>query len=70
MNGPEAAWDASLGTAGGSAFGSAVQALSAERGVDDVSLAEALGISQQAVQEIFAGSQRVGVDPPPRGDEI
>lgn len=54
-------WDGVLGTAGGPAFGKALQALAAEREVDEHKLAEACGITPAALEEIFLGTRRVGI---------
>lgn len=55
------AWDGRLGTAGGSAFGSALSALAAERDVSHGRLAEATGLPLETVAAVLAGTQRIGI---------
>jgi hypothetical protein len=54
-------WDGSEGTAGGTAFGSALQALAAERGLDAAGLGAAVRMPETWVEEVFGGSRRVTV---------
>ena len=54
-------WDGRLGTAGGSAFGRALQALALEREVTAERLAEALEVDPDRVEAIFAGSESIGL---------
>ncbi|MFZ1124645.1 MAG: helix-turn-helix domain-containing protein [Candidatus Baltobacteraceae bacterium] len=55
------AWDGSEGTAGGSGFGAALQALAAERGFDAVNLGSAVSMPAHWVESVFAGRRRVTV---------
>ncbi len=61
MTAQSAAWDGTLGTAGGPVFGKALQAYVLEREVDEEKLAEACGIGLEDLQEIFLGTRRVGI---------
>jgi hypothetical protein len=54
-------WDGTVGTAGGPAFGKALQAYARERDVGDEQLAQAIGIGLAGLQQIFLGTQRIGV---------
>jgi len=56
-----AAWDGVSGTAGGTAFGEALQSYAREREVNDETLAAACGIGVDELQEVYSGSRRVGV---------
>jgi transcriptional regulator with XRE-family HTH domain len=55
------AWDGGTGTAGGRAFGSALRALAAERGLDDSAFAAAAGLDPNRSSALFAGESRVTV---------
>ncbi|HTX56396.1 MAG TPA: hypothetical protein VMD47_04755 [Candidatus Acidoferrales bacterium] len=55
------AWDGRLGTAGGHAFGSGLEALAAERDVAPGKLAEALGLPLERLTAVFRGSERLGI---------
>jgi transcriptional regulator with XRE-family HTH domain len=55
------AWDGVLGTAGGPAFGSALREYAAARDVDAAHLAAACGMAPAQLEEIFAGTRRVGI---------
>ena len=55
------AWDGRTGTAGGRAFGSAVRALAAERGLDAAAFALAAGLEGERSLALFAGDARVTV---------
>ncbi len=57
----QAAWDGTVGTAGGPAFGSALQEFAREREVYDEKLAEACGMTLAELQEIFLGTLRIGI---------
>ena len=59
MNQQIPVWDARLGTAGGPAFGDALQALARERGVEDAQLVDALGITLEELAELYAGNRRI-----------
>ncbi len=59
MSGP--AWDGRLGTAGGTAFGSGLAGLAAERDVAQGKLAEALGLELGALAEVLSGTRRLGI---------
>lgn len=61
MNGEAPAWDAKLGTAGGSAFGASLTALIGERETTPEAVAAAAGLSDDAFAEILAGDERVGL---------
>ena len=61
MNQQAASWDGTLGTAGGPAFGSGVKAYAEERDVDVSALAAACGLSVAELEEVFAGTRRVGI---------
>lgn len=54
-------WDGTLGTAGGSSFGSGLQAYAAERGVDAPTLAQACGLSPAELAGVFEGTRRIGI---------
>lgn len=56
-----AAWDGIVGTAGGPAFGRALQAFAHEREVDDETLAQACGMRLGELEEIYLGTRRVGI---------
>ena len=60
MNQQIPVWDARLGTAGGPTFGGALQALARERGVNDAQLIDALGVTREELEELYAGKRRVG----------
>lgn len=55
------AWDGRLGTAGGPAFGRALRALAGEREISPHRLAEALEISDDRMDAILAGDERIGL---------
>ncbi len=59
MNQQIPVWDARLGTAGGPAFGDALQALARERGVENAELVDALGITLEELAELYAGKRRI-----------
>jgi len=61
MNQQAASWDGTLGTAGGAAFGSCLKAYAQERDVDVTALATACGLSVGELEEVFAGTRRVGI---------
>ena len=54
-------WDGVTGTAGGPAFGSALQRFAAEREVEAAALAPSCGLAPSQLEEIFAGTRRIGV---------
>ncbi|MGP6158007.1 MAG: hypothetical protein ACLPYS_10985 [Vulcanimicrobiaceae bacterium] len=54
-------WDGTAGTAGGSGFAAAVQALAVERGLDAASLSAAIHMPPAWVDEVFAAKQRVAL---------
>lgn len=54
-------WNGTLGTAGGPSFGSGLRAYTAEREIDESALAAACGLSLPQLQEIFAGTLRIGI---------
>jgi len=60
-NDVESTWDGHDGTAGGPAFGLALAALAAERGVPAPKLAEATGLKEAMLAEVLAGNRRIGV---------
>ncbi len=60
MNQQIPVWDARLGTAGGPTFGGALQALARERGVDDAQLIDVLALTREELEELYAGTRRVG----------
>ena len=60
MNQQIPVWDARLGTAGGPAFGGALQALARERGVGDPEIMTALGFAAEGLAELYAGRLRIG----------
>lgn len=55
------AWDGSLGTAGGPAFGAALRKLAQDAKLDTTQLAQATDMSTHFLDEVFAGTQRVGI---------
>lgn len=61
MQSTDPAWDGTLGTAGGPAFGKALQAYAAERDVDEERLAEACGMTVDELAQVFLGTRRVGI---------
>lgn len=61
MNTHESVWDGARGTAGGPEFGSHLKRFAAEREVDDVRLAEAAGVTNEELTEVFEGSRRLGL---------
>ena len=61
MNNQTPLWDGRIGTAGGPAFGTALEALASEREVSHGRLAEATGMSIDTLAGVFAGDVRVGV---------
>ena len=56
-----AAWDGTMGTAGGPAFGKALAAFAAERDVEPESLAVACGVGGAEIESVFLGTRRVGI---------
>ena len=54
-------WDGTLGTAGGPAFGKALEAYALEREVTLDQLAEACGLAQAEMEGVFLGTRRVGI---------
>jgi hypothetical protein len=54
-------WDGTLGTAGGPAFGKALEGFAAERDVSPERLAEACGIGAAEIESVFLGTRRVGI---------
>lgn len=61
MNNDGPAWDAKLGTAGGSAFGASIAALIGERETTREAVAAAAGLSDEDFERILAGDERVGL---------
>lgn len=61
MNNQTVSWDGTLGTAGGPAFGSGLQAYVQERDVEPSALAAACGLSVDELDEVFQGTRRVSV---------
>lgn len=57
----DASWDGFDGTAGGPAFGAKLAALAAEKKTGAERLGEATSLGQATVEQIFAGTRRVGV---------
>lgn len=55
------AWNGTLGTAGGPAFGKALQAYAAERDVEPERLGEACGLGAEDIEGVFLGTRRVGI---------
>jgi transcriptional regulator with XRE-family HTH domain len=55
------AWDGTLGTAGGLAFGSALRKLVEAAGYDTTGLAQATDLSAHLLDGVFAGETRLGV---------
>jgi len=55
------AWDGTLGTAGGSAFGAALSAVIGERETTPEAVASAAGLTDEAFERILAGDERVGL---------
>lgn len=54
-------WDPISGTAGGPEFGAALQKYAAERELSDDKLAEACGVDNAELQEIFNGTRRLAL---------
>lgn len=54
-------WDGAAGTAGGPAFGAKLKTYAAEREVELCALASACGLSTAGLEEVFAGTRRVGL---------
>ena len=54
-----ATWDGRSATAGGAAFGAALQALAVERGLDEAAFAEAADFEPERCARIFAGDSRL-----------
>ena len=54
-------WDGAQGTAGGPTFGSSLRALASDRDVEASKLAEAAGLSPAELDEVFAGTRRLGI---------
>jgi hypothetical protein len=61
MQSTDPTWDGTLGTAGGPAFGKALQAYAAERDVDEERLAAACGMTADELAQVFLGTRRVGI---------
>lgn len=61
MNENTASWDGRLGIAGGPAFGTGLRAYAQEREVEAGALAAACAMSEAELEEIFAGTRRVGI---------
>jgi hypothetical protein len=61
MNQHAISWDGTLGTAGGPVFGAALRAYAQERDVDVSTLSQACGLSVAQLEEVFAGTRRIGV---------
>lgn len=61
MNQQHVSWDGALGLAGGPAFGQALQAYAAERGVGAPELAQACGMSADDLAQVFTGGRRIGL---------
>ena len=61
MQNNESAWDGREGTAGGAAFGRALETFAREREANTEQLAQALGFSESAIAEVFSGTRRVGI---------
>ncbi len=61
MNAGTSAWDGTLGSAGGAAFGAALQTLAREREIGDAALAQSCGFSTAELGEVYAGKRRLGV---------
>ncbi len=55
------AWDGTLGTAGGPAFGKALESFAREREVEPERLAEACGLAPADMESVFLGTRRVGI---------
>lgn len=55
------AWDGTLGTAGGPAFGKALEAFAAERDIQPERLAEECGLAVGDIESVFLGTRRVGI---------
>lgn len=61
MTAHSVAWDGMLGTAGGPAFGTALQTYARELDVSDEELANGVGIGLADLEAIFLGTSRVGI---------
>ena len=61
MTAQSAAWDGTLGTAGGPQFGEALQRYARERDVSDEQFANGVGIGPADLEAIFLGTSRVGI---------
>lgn len=61
MSAPLPSWDGTIGTAGGPAFGAALEAFARERDVTLDALAGACGISLPELEEVVHGTRRVGI---------
>ncbi|HVA33809.1 MAG TPA: hypothetical protein VNG31_06645 [Candidatus Baltobacteraceae bacterium] len=57
----QATWDGRDGTAGGPAFGSALEALAGEREVALEALAASAGLEREALGAVLRGERRIGV---------
>jgi transcriptional regulator with XRE-family HTH domain len=57
----QSAWNGREGTAGGTAFGSGLAGLAAEREVAHAALAEAAGLEAGELAAVLAGERRVGI---------
>jgi hypothetical protein len=61
MDSPPVAYDGTLGTAGGAAFGAALEALAATRELDVPGLAAAADLDPELVAAVVAGEARLAV---------
>lgn len=61
MNKQSVSWDGAAGTAGGPAFGAALQAYAADREVDAPTIAHACALEPAELAEVYAGTRRVGL---------
>lgn len=61
MNKQSVSWDGTLGLAGGPAFGEALQAYAADRGVDAAAIAQACGMEPEELAEVLSGTRRIGL---------
>jgi hypothetical protein len=61
MTAENPAWDGVSGSAGGAAFGQALQSYAREREVNDETLAGACAIDLAELQEVYSGTRRVGL---------
>ncbi len=56
-----AVWDGRLGTAGGTAFGAALNAVARERSVERETLARSAGLEADELDAVLSGERRVGI---------